>query len=107
MGEIYEKSYCTLAAASAKDSNGGLFFPRTLGRSVKLTDSSGDSPVIFYASAEDRFGVDLHEGGLNSRGWVLQERLLSPRIIHFTATQTFWECGSDRYSEDCVENSFK
>lgn len=107
MGEIYAKAYCTLAATSARDSNDGLFIPRPASQSVKLNDLSGDSPVSFYASIEDRFEHDLHDGDLNNRGWVLQERFLSPRIIHFTAVQTFWECGSDRYSEDCVENSFK
>ncbi|KAH7304630.1 heterokaryon incompatibility protein-domain-containing protein [Rhexocercosporidium sp. MPI-PUGE-AT-0058] len=29
---------------------------------------------------------------LNSRGWVLQERILSPRIVHFGAEQIAWEC---------------
>jgi hypothetical protein len=106
MGEIFANSYCTLAATSAKDSNGGLFLPRTISQSVKLTDWSGDSPVSYYAGIEDRFESALRDGDLNNRGWVLQERLLSPRTIHFTASQTFWECGSDRYSEDCVENSF-
>jgi len=28
---------------------------------------------------------------LNRRGWVFQERLLSPRTIHFS-NQLFWEC---------------
>jgi hypothetical protein len=28
---------------------------------------------------------------LSQRGWVVQERLLSPRTIHF-ATPVFWEC---------------
>jgi hypothetical protein len=107
MGEIFANSYCTLAATSAEDCNGGLFVPRTMSRSVKLTDSSGNPAITFYSSVEDQFERDLHDGELNSRGWVLQERLLSPRIIHFTAVQTFWECGSDRYSEDCVEKSFK
>ena len=26
------------------------------------------------------------------RGWVLQERVLAPRILHFGQAQTFWEC---------------
>jgi hypothetical protein len=36
---------------------------------------------------------------LNRRGWVLQERALSRRIIHFTATQTYWECGKGVHCE--------
>lgn len=33
------------------------------------------------------------------RGWVLQERLLSPRIIHFSSRQVIWECDETRASE--------
>ena len=29
---------------------------------------------------------------LASRAWVLQERLLSPRTLHFSKTELFWEC---------------
>jgi hypothetical protein len=33
--------------------------------------------------------VDL--ASLNKRGWVLQEHILSPRVIHFAKKQVFWE----------------
>ncbi|KAH7364930.1 hypothetical protein BKA65DRAFT_473231 [Rhexocercosporidium sp. MPI-PUGE-AT-0058] len=29
---------------------------------------------------------------LNQRAWVMQERLLAPRVVHFAKTQLFWEC---------------
>jgi len=29
---------------------------------------------------------------LNQRAWVLQERVLSPRVLHFDRRQLFWEC---------------
>lgn len=37
---------------------------------------------------------------LNLRAWVCQERLLSPRVLHFTSHQLFWECGQLSASED-------
>ncbi|KAL2198294.1 heterokaryon incompatibility protein-domain-containing protein [Corynascus similis CBS 632.67] len=37
---------------------------------------------------------------LNSRGWTLQERLLSPRTIHYSADQMYWECERDFLGED-------
>ncbi|KAN0077636.1 Heterokaryon incompatibility protein (HET) domain containing protein [Elaphomyces granulatus] len=40
------------------------------------------------------FKQAVDEGLLNTRGWVLQERALSRRTIHFTGSQIFWECGS-------------
>lgn len=30
---------------------------------------------------------------LNRRGWVMQERLLAPRVLSFTARQVSWKCG--------------
>ncbi|KAH7468326.1 hypothetical protein FOMA001_g15068 [Fusarium oxysporum f. sp. matthiolae] len=37
---------------------------------------------------------------LNQRGWTLQERFLSPRIVHFTSRQVFVQCGRDVMAED-------
>jgi len=34
----------------------------------------------------------LYQQPLNQRAWVLQERLISPRMIHFGADQVYWEC---------------
>jgi hypothetical protein len=34
----------------------------------------------------------IQDGPLNSRGWVFQERLLSPRVVHFGAKQVVREC---------------
>ena len=38
------------------------------------------------------FDKVLAECPLNSRGWCLQERLLSAAVLHFGAEQMFWEC---------------
>lgn len=36
---------------------------------------------------------------LSRRAWVLQERLLSPRTLHYTKTQLFWECRESKACE--------
>ncbi|PVH68935.1 HET-domain-containing protein, partial [Cadophora sp. DSE1049] len=36
--------------------------------------------------------IPLHWSPLNRRAWVLQERLLSQRNLHFGKKQLFWEC---------------
>lgn len=41
-----------------------------------------------------RFGLTwpLSESHIVSRAWVIQERFLSPRTLHFTKEQIFWQC---------------
>ena len=34
------------------------------------------------------------------RAWVVQERLLAPRVLHFGSRQLFWECSGLEASED-------
>lgn len=46
---------------------------------------------------------ELPRSVLHSRAWVLQERLLSPRTVHFDTDQTLWECRAARWTEDRVD----
>ncbi|KAJ4386831.1 hypothetical protein N0V93_009729 [Gnomoniopsis smithogilvyi] len=39
---------------------------------------------------------------LSERGWVLQERLLSPRTLHFGPDRIFWECGEIHSRNEAV-----
>jgi hypothetical protein len=34
----------------------------------------------------------VDEAPVNKRGWVLQERLMAPRVLHFCHNQVAWEC---------------
>lgn len=36
----------------------------------------------------------FEEGPVVRRGWIIQERLLAPRVLHFGRKQLFWECNS-------------
>lgn len=36
---------------------------------------------------------------LNARAWVIQERLLSRRILHFTQERIYWECLEEKSCE--------
>ena len=40
----------------------------------------------------DMWTRDLLGRVLYTRGWVFQERMLSPRILHYSAKQLFWDC---------------
>ncbi|KAK7920280.1 hypothetical protein PG985_008302 [Apiospora marii] len=87
MGDIYRGSAFTIAALGATDSNGGCFATRN---------------PLFYASCylqkinqmylrhENR---DFHLAGeLLKRGWVAQERILTPRTLFYGKFGIAWEC---------------
>jgi hypothetical protein len=96
MGDIYSMATLNIgatAAAEAKSSNLGLsvnaratgyFTPARL--RFERRDFSGD--YIIYS--DDMFGT-IYRTALMRRGWVLQERMLSPRSVYFGDIFT-WEC---------------
>ena len=47
------------------------------------------------------FGQVQDQCPLGTRGWCLQERMLSPAILHFGAEQIFWECRSYMGIPEC------
>lgn len=91
MEQYYSSAYCTVAADSAEGSNDGLFQTRRDRRCVRLPNQ--EDPAVYLCEVIDDFDRDVDKGVLNQRGWVFQERALSCRTIHYTKTQTYWECG--------------
>ena len=96
METAFQNAYCTIAAASAKDSTKG-FLGRAIVKQhhpyVKIPTASHGT--VYICSLTDDFERDVERDSvLNKRAWVLQERALSRRTIHFTAGQTYWECGN-------------
>jgi hypothetical protein len=108
MGSIYARSYITIAADSGRTANDGCFairspviveIPRTLsdGRNSVLYLPLGD----FFASSRRLDPVSsLRKGPLGQRGWTLQERILSPRLLHYTKQGIWWECRSGSKIEE-------
>lgn len=91
MDLVYSNAYCNLAASESHDPNGHM---------LKMDDSIHSSPIriraLSHSIDEDYFlFYDMWsrrwEKPLSKRGWVVQERLLSPRTIHF-GSPSFWEC---------------
>lgn len=103
MGEIYSRSYLTIAASASKDSSGGCFLQRPTNTHVRVKCSISDSSTgyVFVREKPKSFN-ELDRSKLNTRAWVAQERLLSPRTIHYDIDQIMWECKEARYSEDGI-----
>ena len=57
-------------------------------------EPSGPTYLVEHKYMENQ----LSQSSLNSRGWVVQERNLSPRILHFLPDQVFWEDSESGYN---------
>lgn len=95
---VYSQAFCTIAALGAEDGSEGCFMPRNLLRlnpyTFKLSSLEGHWLSIqshFERMPHDRLPY-LLRGPLNTRGWALQERQFSRRIIYYTKDQIIWEC---------------
>lgn len=98
MGDIYRNSALTLSATTAKNSTEGFLHPRTPRfEPIYLTQSS-ENPRLNGIHAIRPWlmswtkCVEGDQSPLSSRAWILQERLLPPRTLHFGHEQMFWEC---------------
>ncbi|KAH4194806.1 hypothetical protein HBI72_032700 [Parastagonospora nodorum] len=99
MAGVYEGSSLTLCASLSADSRGGCYAnaePEHLSRGLILTDSDSQSFRIHTRQTLEHIDLNLQDGKtglpLLSRGWALQERLLSPRTVHFTPNELVWKC---------------
>lgn len=80
------------------------FFEKSLNQRRRREDT--DKPKTTYLSMPRFYFRDVDRGYLNSRGWVLQERLLAPRTIHFTKHHIYCEDNDDICGEDWVRRYF-
>ena len=120
MAGIYANSACTIAASASEDDESGLLLPRDA-QAVGWIGIDFPSPtpsdynlvynriicnyqwpvpitsvarkVMLHPNVPDP-RVSVETGPLSQRGWALQERYLSPRMLHFTKQQLTWECES-------------
>ncbi|KAI1162109.1 HET-domain-containing protein [Nemania serpens] len=107
MGKVYRHACINLAATRAESGRTGLYAPRNpdVMSSGPFRIDNGVLKGVFVA-VEDALGAnwgywdrEVQLAPLNSRGWVMQERVLSPRVVHFAAGQVFWDCAGLTASE--------
>jgi hypothetical protein len=99
MGLIYKNGYCNIAAAAASDGTQGCFQQRdpllaqpcrvTLDRELKRF---GLKTGLYNLVPHTLWEQGLSKAPLLKRGWVVQERVLARRVLHFGRNQLFWEC---------------
>lgn len=107
MRSIYEFAWLNIAVAGSETQDGRLFMNRTprINRPCKMPDSllhghtsMSESPIYAYLSSQF-YAQAVFDRFLTRRGWILQERILSPRTIYFGQEEVYWECSSVTASE--------
>lgn len=101
MNKVYKNSWLNIAATGSPDPNGGCFFSRETAIVEPLSmdvfwrrdNEQKDHKSTNYLCMDlDMWTLGINESPLGGRAWVVQERFLSPRQIHFGSQQLFWEC---------------
>lgn len=94
MSDVYSNSFCNISALDAPDVSSSMFSTRNseslYPEVTQLTINGQHAPYLL--SHHQFWKIEVSRALLNSRAWVLQERLLSRRILHFTGRQLLWEC---------------
>lgn len=102
MRSVYKNSILTIAATGAIDPSIGCFRNRRpeLIEPIKVRALDGTTNYEIAFSV-DMWKNAIHRSPLSSRAWAFQERILSPRVLHFGESQMLWECEEMNACETC------
>ncbi|CAD6443154.1 0ff965df-c0aa-415f-8b85-65222d292d4c [Sclerotinia trifoliorum] len=96
MGKIYSHAYCTISAAAASNCEEGLF---ALHSELPLLPATSSTPEVLFKISFPGWDSLFNKSTLIRRSWTLQERELSPRMLHFTKHTLLFECREARISD--------
>lgn len=102
MSQVYSNSICNISALDAHDSTGGLFFERETSNVPHCTFEicrKFQRKRLYEFAYADFWSDSVQHAPLTRRAWVVQERLLAPRVLHFGKRQLLWECNEFRACE--------
>jgi len=106
MRRIYKDSFVTLAGPAASGCHSGFLDARQISphATLQASDSKNSSEVVLsYSGVSEDLGDLMPEPNsvLSKRAWVLQERLLSSRVLYFGTKRMYLECFTNVRFEDC------
>jgi hypothetical protein len=93
MGTYYRHAFVNLSALSSADVHVGFLHPRQQRSSMDLGEG------LRLRRARPSWSEVFRDAPLSTRAWVLQERLLSTRVLHFEKDELFWECSTSSARE--------
>ncbi|KAF4944326.1 hypothetical protein FSARC_14702 [Fusarium sarcochroum] len=94
MSSVYSNAHLTLAATASDTPEKGLLLPLQGAQCVKIHGE------ITSVRLETHRTIDQESEPLNTRGWALQEAVLSSRLVCFGEEQWLWKCPSRYATED-------
>jgi len=102
MDRVYMNGLLNISAAHATNSSQGCFIDRDASM-LEPFSTTGPRPTSYEgplkAVRSDIWLEGVERAPLNRRAWVLQERVLSRRILHYGKAQIYWECRELRACE--------
>lgn len=125
MAEIYKNAYVTLCAARAEGADEGFLQDRSdeetklpkdlFPMSYRIPDRDAtDLTAALHGAPEswaelwvrEEVKYDVQQEPITSRAWTMQERLLSPRFLHYGA-RLFWQCNTIQHCDGGVLSGSK
>ncbi|KAK1829575.1 heterokaryon incompatibility protein-domain-containing protein [Podospora conica] len=120
MANVFENALCTIVALGANHAGEGLFLSGndtaptesmeavTIPCSAKTGEILGHVSITAWPSLEAGLllfpGRDFFRARWSRRGWVLQERMLSRRMLYFGRGQIYWTCMERMIHEDGMDH---
>ena len=102
MKDIYRNSVLTVAATGATNPFRGCFRDRNPHLVDPIKYRVPNEKEEYIAALEGySYQEAIHSSPLSRRAWAFQERLLSPRVLHFGEEQLHWECNEMSACETC------
>lgn len=104
MGAVYAKAYFTIVALSGTDADSGIRRVRPHSAEQRSFQSVIPLPswTLVQACSDtmaESYGLDSHSHVWNTRGWTLQEKVFSRRVLAIDDVVT-WSCFGDYWTED-------
>ncbi|KAL8851782.1 MAG: hypothetical protein Q9221_003296 [Calogaya cf. arnoldii] len=117
MSNVYMYAHCSITATASESDASGLF--RTRDPLINLPVRFDFTDIVCDLTDDRKrntlegaynihlkrtwfYKMDMY-APLAQRAWVVQERLLAPRVLHFAETQLYWECNEFQACESWPE----
>ncbi len=117
MADVYRNCQLRIAATAASNPTQSFYPPKPIVTSVRvahLEDQAGgndfqggnETSKKCFITLPKYYARDVDDALLNTRAWVLQERLLAPNTIHFCEDHIYLETPEGVIGEDGIQQSY-